>query len=86
MLEMRRRILRIVPNAEEVLSYGIATFKVNGTIVGGLLAAKHHVGFYPFSGTVHPRVRTATAAEDPERTSESGSPECWRCAGRSTVT
>jgi uncharacterized protein YdhG (YjbR/CyaY superfamily) len=52
MLEMRRRILRIVPHAEEVLSYGIAAFKVNGNIVGGLLAAKHHVGFYPFSGTV----------------------------------
>ena len=52
MLEMRRRILRIVPHADEVLSYGIAAFRVNGTIVCGLLAAKHHVGFYPFSGTV----------------------------------
>ena len=52
MLEMRRRILRIVPHAEEVVSYGIAAFKVNGTIVGGLRAAKHHVGFYPFSGDV----------------------------------
>jgi len=52
MLEMRRRILRIVPHAEEVSSYGIAAFKVNGTIVGGLLSAKHHVGFYPFSGTI----------------------------------
>ncbi len=52
MLEMRRRILRIVPNAQEVVSYGIAAFKVNGTIVGGLRAAKHHVGFYPFSGDV----------------------------------
>ncbi|MGA1170605.1 MAG: iron chaperone, partial [Ilumatobacteraceae bacterium] len=52
MLEMRRRILRIVPHAEEVSSYGIAAFKVNGTIVAGLLSAKHHVGFYPFSGTV----------------------------------
>ncbi|MFZ9911402.1 MAG: hypothetical protein ACO3F1_04935 [Ilumatobacteraceae bacterium] len=39
---MRRRILRIVPHAEEVSSYGIAAFKVNGTIVAGLLSAKHH--------------------------------------------
>ncbi|MGA1149135.1 MAG: iron chaperone [Ilumatobacteraceae bacterium] len=52
MLEMRRRILRIVPNAQEVVSYGIAAFKVNDTIVCGLLAAKHHVGYYPFSGDV----------------------------------
>jgi uncharacterized protein YdhG (YjbR/CyaY superfamily) len=52
MLEMRERILRIVPDAQEVLSYGIAAFRVNGSIVCGLLAAKHHVGYYPFSGDV----------------------------------
>ncbi|MEY4601684.1 MAG: hypothetical protein RLZZ201_1375 [Actinomycetota bacterium] len=52
MLEMRERILRIVPNAQEVLSYGIAAFRVNGNVVCGLLAAKHHVGYYPFSGSV----------------------------------
>lgn len=52
MLEMRERILRIVPDAQEVLSYGIAAFKVNDNVVCGLLAAKHHVGYYPFSGTV----------------------------------
>lgn len=52
MLEMREQILRIVPDAQEVLSYGIAAFKVNDNVVCGLLAAKHHVGYYPFSGTV----------------------------------
>lgn len=52
MLEMRQRILTIAPEAEEVVSYGIAAFKVNGVIVCGLLAAKRHVGYYPFSGSV----------------------------------
>lgn len=52
MLEMRRQILRVIPQAEEVLSYGIAAFKVDGSIVCGVLAAENHVGYYPFSGSV----------------------------------
>ncbi len=52
MLEMRNRILTIIPNAEEVTSYGMPAFKVNGNIVAGLLANKKHVGYYPFSGSV----------------------------------
>lgn len=52
MLTMRERILEIVPKAEEVVSYGMPAFKVNGVIVAGLLANKNHVGFYPFSGSV----------------------------------
>ena len=52
MLEMRRRILRIVPDAQEKLSYGIAAFAVRGEVVCGLLAARNHVGYYPFSGDV----------------------------------
>ena len=52
MLEMRKRILQIVPNAEEVVSYGMPAFKVDGNIVAGLLANKNHVGYYPFSGSV----------------------------------
>ena len=52
MLEMRERILQIVPNAEEVVSYGMPAFKVDGNIVAGLLANKKHVGYYPFSGSV----------------------------------
>lgn len=52
MLEMRKRILQVVPNAEEVISYGMPAFKVDGNIVAGLLANKNHVGYYPFSGSV----------------------------------
>lgn len=52
MLEMRMRILEIVPDAVEVISYGMPAFKVNDTIVAGLLANKKHVGYYPFSGSI----------------------------------
>lgn len=52
MLEMRKRILEIVPEAQEVVSYGMPAFKVDETIVAGLLANKKHVGYYPFSGSI----------------------------------
>jgi len=49
---MRKRILEVIPDAEEVVSYGMPAFKVNGSVVAGLLANKSHVGYYPFSGSV----------------------------------
>ena len=52
MLELRDRILEIVPDAVEVVSYGMPAFKVEDCIVAGLLANKNHVGYYPFSGSV----------------------------------
>ena len=52
MLEMRDRILEIIPQAEEVVSYGMPAFKVEGTVVAGLLANKNHIGYYPFSGSI----------------------------------
>jgi uncharacterized protein YdhG (YjbR/CyaY superfamily) len=52
MLEMRLRILEIVPDATEVISYGMPAFKVDDIIVAGLLANKKHVGYYPFSGSI----------------------------------
>ena len=52
MLELRERILEIVPGAEEVVSYGMPAFKVEDRIVAGLLANKNHVGYYPFSGSI----------------------------------
>lgn len=50
MLKMRERILRTIPDATEVVSYGMPAFEIDGEIVAGMLAAKHHVGYYPFSG------------------------------------
>lgn len=52
MLAMRKTILEIIPDAEEVVSYGMPAFKIEGNIVAGILHAKNHVGYYPFSGSV----------------------------------
>lgn len=49
---MRRQILDIAPNAEEIVSYGMPAFRVDGVIICGLRAAKNHVGYYPFSGSI----------------------------------
>ena len=52
MLELRKRILKVVPHAEEVVSYGMPAFKVSGAIVAGIKANKDYIGYYPFSGSV----------------------------------
>lgn len=49
---MRKNIREILPRAEEVVSYGMPAFKVDGNVVAGILHAKNHVGYYPFSGSV----------------------------------
>ena len=52
MLEMRNRILEVIPDAEEVVSYGMPAFNLDGRVLAGLLANKKHVGYYPFSGSI----------------------------------
>jgi uncharacterized protein YdhG (YjbR/CyaY superfamily) len=52
MLALRKTILEVVPHADEVISYGMPAFKVEENIVAGIMAAKNHVGYYPFSGSV----------------------------------
>lgn len=49
---MRSMILTIVPDAEETISYGMPAFRLDSTILCGLKAATHHVGYYPFSGSI----------------------------------
>ena len=52
MLIMRERILQLIPQAQEVISYGMPAFELNGNVVAGIMAAKKHVGYYPFSGSI----------------------------------
>ena len=50
--ELRRTILEIVPQAEQVISYGVPAFRVDGRIVAGFAAFKSHLSYLPFSGSV----------------------------------
>lgn len=52
MRDMREKILAISPTAEEIVSYGMPAFRVDGVIICGLKAATKHVGYYPFSGSI----------------------------------
>lgn len=50
--EMRRRILEVIPEAEQCLSYAVPAFKINGKVVAGLAAFKSHLSYLPHSGSV----------------------------------
>ena len=52
LLEMRTRILEVVPEAEEIIKYKMPTFLVNGIPIAGLMVHKNHIGYYPYSGSV----------------------------------
>lgn len=49
---LRRTILEIIPEAEEVISYRVPAFRVGGKTVAGFAAFKDHLSYLPFSGTV----------------------------------
>jgi uncharacterized protein YdhG (YjbR/CyaY superfamily) len=53
---LRRTILEIVPDAEEVISYKVPAFRVEGRIVAGFAAFTHHLSYLPFSGSVLPEL------------------------------
>jgi uncharacterized protein YdhG (YjbR/CyaY superfamily) len=44
--QLRKTIQVAAPKAEETISYGIPTFKLNGNLVH-FAAYKNHIGFYP---------------------------------------
>ncbi len=52
LLEMRKRILDVIPDADEIIKYSMPTFVVDGNDIAGLMANKNHVGYYPYSGSV----------------------------------
>jgi uncharacterized protein YdhG (YjbR/CyaY superfamily) len=50
--EMRRRILEVIPEAEQTVSYGMPAFKVDGKVVAGFASFKCHLSYLPHSGRV----------------------------------
>jgi uncharacterized protein YdhG (YjbR/CyaY superfamily) len=48
--DLRRAIRRVVPAAQEQISYGIPAFRVEGGVVAGFAATKDGYSYYPFSG------------------------------------
>jgi uncharacterized protein YdhG (YjbR/CyaY superfamily) len=53
---LRATILEIVPEAEQGISYGMPAFRLNGKVVAGFAAFKHHLSYLPHSGSVLPEL------------------------------
>ena len=64
---VRRSILAAIPEAEEGMSYGVPAFRLNGKVVAGFAAFKHHLSYLPHSGSVFPALRDEVS---PYRTSK----------------
>jgi uncharacterized protein YdhG (YjbR/CyaY superfamily) len=52
---LRRTILEVVPDAEQVISYRVPAFRVQGKTIAGFAAFKNHLSYLPFSGSVLPQ-------------------------------
>ncbi|HEY2652943.1 MAG TPA: DUF1801 domain-containing protein [Solirubrobacteraceae bacterium] len=53
---LRTTILEIVPEAEQVISYGVPAFRVGGRTIAGFAAFRNHLSYLPFSGSVLPQL------------------------------
>jgi uncharacterized protein YdhG (YjbR/CyaY superfamily) len=49
---LRQSILRVIPDAEQCISYGMPAFKVRGKVIAGFAAFKNHLSYLPHSGSV----------------------------------
>jgi uncharacterized protein YdhG (YjbR/CyaY superfamily) len=49
---LRRTILEVVPEAEQVISYRVPAFRIRGKEIAGFAAFKDHLSYLPFSGSV----------------------------------
>jgi uncharacterized protein YdhG (YjbR/CyaY superfamily) len=64
--EVRRRILAVLPDADQGMAYGAPAFTLDGRPVAGLAAFKNHLSYLPHSGSVLPAL--ADELGDLERT------------------
>ncbi len=58
---LRETILGIIPDAEEGISYGMPAFRLQGKVVAGFAAFKHHLSYLPHSGSVFPELEEELA-------------------------
>lgn len=55
--KLRKTIRDILPDAEEVISYGMPAFRLNGRVIAGFAAFKNHLAYLPHSGSVLAELR-----------------------------
>ena len=52
LVQLRRDILAVIPDAEQGISYAMPAFKVGGKTIAGFAAFKNHLSYLPHSGSV----------------------------------
>ena len=78
---LRRTILEIVPEAEQVISYRVPAFRMRRRTVAGFAAFRDHLSYLPFSGSVLTQLTDELATtQDEERPSLPGRPAASRDA------
>jgi uncharacterized protein YdhG (YjbR/CyaY superfamily) len=55
--KLRQTIRDILPDAEEVISYGMPAFRQNGKVIAGFAAFKNHLAYLPHSGSLFNELR-----------------------------
>ena len=55
-LDLRKKLLELIPEGEEGMSYAMPVIKFNGKAIAGFAIAKNHVGYYPHSSLVLDKV------------------------------
>jgi uncharacterized protein YdhG (YjbR/CyaY superfamily) len=59
---LRTTLRKLLPSAEEGISYGMPCFKVDGKAVAGFAAFKNHCTYFPMSGSVVGTLKKSLAA------------------------
>lgn len=49
---LRKTVAGLIPDAEEVISYGMPGFRLHGKMIMGFAAFKNHLAYLPHSGSV----------------------------------
>lgn len=56
LVQLRKTLSELLPTAEEVISYSMPGFRVEGGVVAGFAAFKNHVSYFPHSGNIVPQL------------------------------
>lgn len=59
---LRDLLRELVPEAEEVISYSMPGFRIEGGVVAGFAAFKNHVSYFPHSGNIVPQLNSSESA------------------------
>ena len=53
---LRGQLLKLLPSGEECISYAMPCLKLNGKAVAGYAAFQKHIGYFPHSGNIIPKL------------------------------